>query len=327
LRRLPRETIATFRISENIQLKLSRQAALYMTQSSDQALKKSPVHLVKEWADMIKLEHTVFGIPFALSGLILAAPGLPPVSTWLWTMLAFAGARAAAMTLNRLIDAQIDSRNPRTQMRSIPAGRISRTQAAVFSILSFGLMILAASNLPPLCLWLSPFAVLWLSLYSYTKRFTWFCHIILGIAIGGAALGGWIAVTGRLDAPVPWFLFLAVSTWVAGFDIIYACQDVQIDRTEKLHSIPARFGIVSALTVSSILHVVTVAALTAVGMSSHLGTIYWIGVAIVAAMLFYEHSLVKPNDLSKINAAFFTVNGIIAILALVAILLDHLIHL
>jgi 4-hydroxybenzoate polyprenyltransferase len=295
-----------------------------MTQSPEQTAKKSPILLLKEWADMIRLNHTLFALPFALSALVLAAPGLPPWQTWVWTVLAFAGARAAAMTLNRLIDAHIDARNPRTKDRSIPAGRISRTQAAIFSILSFSLMIFAATKLPALCLFLSPVAVIWLSFYSFTKRFTWMCHFALGIAIGGAALGGWIAVDGALGSGVPWCLFAAVLTWVAGFDIIYACQDTQIDRAEKLHSIPARFGIVAALNTSSILHVVTMAALIAVGITAHLGNIYWLGMAVVAAMLFYEHSLVKPNDLSRVNAAFFNVNGIIAILALLAIFVDHL---
>lgn len=273
---------------------------------------------------MIRFNHTLFALPFALSALILAAPGLPGWQIWFWTVLAFAGARAAAMTLNRLIDAQIDARNPRTKDRSIPAGRITRAQAATFSVLSFALMIFAATKLPSLCLFLSPVAVIWLSFYSFTKRFTWSCHFALGIAIGGAALGGWIAVAGELGSAVPWMLFAAVATWVAGFDIIYACQDTQVDRAEKLHSIPARFGIVAALKTSSILHMVTMAALILVGITAHVGSIYWFGMAVVAAMLFYEHSLVKPNDLSRLDAAFFNVNGIIAILAFLAIFFDHL---
>lgn len=279
---------------------------------------------IKEWAEMIKIEHTVFALPFALSGMILGAKNIPEPMTWFWTILAFAGARSAAMTLNRLIDAGIDAMNPRTSMRSIPAGKISPGLALVFAIASFGLMIFAATKLPPLCLMLSPIAVFWLSFYSFTKRFTWMCHIVLGIALGGAALGGWIAAGGSLDQYGPWLLAGAVSTWVAGFDLIYALQDVDFDRGKKLHSIPARFGIESALMVSGGLHLLTVSCLMLLGCSLDLGPIYYCGVTMVAIMLKYEHSLVKPNDLSKINAAFFNTNGIVSIATFVAVLIDKI---
>ncbi|MGH9550048.1 MAG: UbiA-like polyprenyltransferase, partial [Terriglobales bacterium] len=239
-------------------------------------------------------------------------------------VLAFAGARSAAMTLNRIIDAQIDARNPRTSMRALPAGRIKQAQAIGFAIGSFALMLFAASQLPPICLWLSPIAIVWLSFYSYTKRFTWLCHFVLGIALGGAALGGWVASSGALIGFGPWLLALAVSTWVAGFDIIYACQDIDIDRAEKLHSIPAKFGIKTALDTSMVLHVVTVVSLVALGLAQDLGIAYWLGVTTVSAMLAYEHSLLSPKDLSKLSAAFFNVNGVISILAFVAILIDKL---
>jgi 4-hydroxybenzoate polyprenyltransferase len=281
---------------------------------------------VREWAEMIKFEHTVFALPFALSGLILAAPGLPPASVFLWTILAFAGARAAAMTLNRLIDAKIDALNPRTAERAIPAGRISSKMAIIATIVAFSLMIIAACQLPRLCLYLSPIAVIWLSIYSFTKRFTWLCHIVLGIALGGAALGGWVAAGGSLDQPAPWLLAVAVATWVAGFDIIYALQDVDFDRKQKLHSIPARFGVKNGLIISTVLHVFTVMSLIAVGVSLSLGVCYWGGVLLVACMLTYEHSLIKPTDLSKINAAFFTVNGVVSILTFFVFLLDKVIR-
>lgn len=273
---------------------------------------------------MIKLEHTVFALPFAMSGLILAKPSLPSLTVTLWTILAFTGARAAAMTLNRVIDADIDKRNPRTNQRSIPAGKIKRLNALVFAIVSFAIMLFAASKLPPICLWLSPIAVVWLSIYSFTKRFTWLCHIILGIALGGAALGGWVAAGGLLDQPAPYILMIAVATWVAGFDIIYACQDVDIDRTEHLHSIPARFGVVQALKISSALHVVTLICLFLVGFLCHMEAFYWLGLTMVGLMLLYEHSIVSPSDLSRINAAFFNINGVVSILAFVAILLDRI---
>ncbi len=281
---------------------------------------------IREWAEMIKFEHTVFALPFALSGLILAAPGLPAASVFFWTVLAFAGARAAAMTLNRLIDCKIDAINPRTSSRAIPAGRISSSMAMVATIIAFSVMIVAACRLPRLCLYLSPIAVVWLSMYSFTKRFTWLCHLVLGIALGGAALGGWIAAGGLLDQSAPWFLALAVATWVAGFDIIYALQDVDFDRKEKLHSIPARFGVRNGLIISTFLHVFTVASLAAVGFTLGLGICYWFGVLLVAGMLTYEHSLIKPTDLSKINAAFFTVNGVVSILTFFVFLLDKIIR-
>jgi 4-hydroxybenzoate polyprenyltransferase len=284
----------------------------------------SPITLLTEWSEMIKIEHTVFALPFAMSGLVLASHGLPDWQVIFWTVLAFAGARSAAMTLNRLIDAEIDAHNPRTKARSIPAGRISRIQAGAFAAASFALMLLAASRLPPLCLWLSPVAVFWLSFYSFTKRFTWLCHLVLGIALGGAALGGWIAAGGALNIPSPWFLALSVSTWVAGFDIIYALQDVDFDRSQRLFSLPAKFGITKALWLSVVLHVMTVASLAGVGLLLGLGPIFWAGVVLTAGMLFWEHSLVKPDDLSRVDAAFFTVNGIVSIACFVSILLDAL---
>lgn len=295
-----------------------------MTASNETANSLDLVASTKEWSEMIKLEHTVFALPFALSGLVLASPHLPAWSVVFWTVLAFTGARAGAMTLNRLIDAKIDSRNPRTEMRAIPRGRIKPLHAGIFAIIAFAIMLFAASHLPPLCLYLSPIALFWLSFYSFTKRITWLCHIVLGIALGGAALGGWVAAGGQLSGPAPWFLALAVSTWVAGFDIIYACQDFEIDKKEKLHSIPSRFGIASSLHISSALHVVTVIAMALLGWQVNAGIAFYAGLALITGMLLYEHSLVKADDLSKVNAAFFNVNGVVSILAFVAILVDRI---
>lgn len=283
-----------------------------------------PQAVIREWAEMIKLEHTVFALPFALSGLILAIPGLPDWATVFWTIVAFASARGAAMTLNRLIDAKIDAKNPRTKDRAIPAGKIKAGTALIFAIAAFALMLLAASKLPPICLMLSPIAVFWLSFYSFTKRFTWLCHIVLGIALGGAALGGWVASSGALTGPAPWLLASAVATWVAGFDIIYACQDESFDRQNKLCSMPARFGVGGALKISRFLHVLTVCLLLALGLSLHLGFFYYVGFAAVTLMLVYEHRLVRADDLSKVNAAFFTVNGIVSICAFCAFLIDKM---
>lgn len=286
----------------------------------------APMRTAREWAEMIKLEHTVFALPFALSGLLLSTPTFPSWSVVGWTILAFTGARAAAMTLNRVIDAGIDKLNPRTSMRQIPAGKISSLQAMVFAVLSFAVMLFAASKLPPICLLLSPIAVVWLSAYSFTKRFTWLCHLFLGVAIGGAALGGWIAAAGNIVGIAPWLLMLAVATWVAGFDIIYACQDVEFDRDKSLHSMPARFGIARSLQISRVLHVVTATCFFALGWILHLGPVFFAGATMVAAMLVYEHSLVKPDDLSKVNAAFFTVNGIVSIAAFLTFLIDKIVR-
>lgn len=296
--------------------------------ASDTSLvRRTPVAVIREWSEMIKLEHTVFALPFALSGLLLSVPFLPSIATVGWTILAFTGARAAAMTLNRVIDAQIDARNPRTSTRAIPAGRIDRGRAFMFAIISFGTMLFAATKLPNICLQLSPIAVIWLSMYSFTKRFTWLCHFVLGISLGGAALGGWVASSGTIEGSAPWLLAAAVSAWVAGFDLIYACQDVDVDRREHLCSVPARFGIGNALKLSRLLHVVTAGCLIALGYALSLGTAYWAGVTLVLTMLIYEHSLVSEHDLSKVDAAFFTTNGIVSIAAFVAILVDKLIAL
>lgn len=271
---------------------------------------------------MIKFEHTIFALPFALSGLLLGSRELPSISTFFWTIIAFTGARTAAMVLNRLIDASVDALNPRTASRSIPSGRISKTQALFLAVFSFSIMIFAASQLPVICLYLSPIAVIWLSFYSFTKRFTWLCHLVLGIALGGATLGGWLAAGGALNVAAPWILALAVTTWVAGFDIIYALQDINFDQEQKLFSIPARFGAATALAFSSLLHVMTSACLVILGVILNLGSFYWLGATLVSIVLVYEHKLVKPDDFSKVNAAFFTTNGIISIATFIAILLD-----
>jgi 4-hydroxybenzoate polyprenyltransferase len=294
---------------------------------SPQSKEKGFLGKVKEWCELVKIEHTVFALPFALSGLILASARLPSASVVLLTIICFAGARAAAMSLNRAIDADMDARNPRTKDRAVAKGVISKGAAILFAVVAFAVMIVAAIPLPAICLKLSPIAVIWLSFYSFTKRFTWLCHFVLGIALGGAALGGWAAAGGELNILPPYLLALAVASWVAGFDLIYACQDFEFDRLEKVHSIPAQFGIGSALNTSNALHVITTVSLIALGSLLHLGAVYWVGVTIVTVMLVYEHSIVKANDLSRVNAAFFNVNGIVSILAFVSILIDKLVRL
>jgi 4-hydroxybenzoate polyprenyltransferase len=277
-----------------------------------------------EWIELIKLEHTVFALPFALSGFILATNGLPQIDKLLWTIVAFTGARAAAMSLNRVIDAEIDARNPRTKERSIPKGTIKKRDALLLAICSFIIMVFAASKLTPLCVILSPIAIIWLSLYSYSKRFSFLCHFALGIALGGAALGGWIAAGGNPLAPDAYLLALAVTFWVTGFDIIYGCQDYEFDKRENIYSLPSKIGIAGALIVSRILHILTLVMLILLGCTSHLGIVYWLGLSIVAILLLYEHSMVRVQDLSRVNAAFFTINGLISISTFVFILFDHL---
>ncbi len=280
-----------------------------------------------EWLELIKLEHTVFALPFALSGLVLAHKTLPGLNIWFWTIIAFTGARAAAMSLNRIIDAEIDGKNPRTTQRAIPQGKIDKNQALLFAVSAFMIMLFAASHLPPLCLELSPIAIIWLSFYSYSKRFSALCHLFLGIALGGAALGGWIAAGGSLGEPSAWLLALAVCTWVTGFDIIYACQDFDFDRQQNIFSLPAKLGLSTALQISGLLHIITMICLMLLGLINQLGLIYWLGICAVGWMLIYEHLLVSPKDLSRINAAFFNVNGLVSILCFICIFVDRIINL
>jgi 4-hydroxybenzoate polyprenyltransferase len=264
------------------------------------------------YLNMIKIAHSVFALPFAFMSAVLAASGLPSIEQILWITLAMIGARSGAMGLNRIIDAKIDALNPRTCNREIPAGKISSGAALVFTCISFGLMIYAAYELNPLCLALAPVAIIILTVYSYTKRFTWASHIVLGIAIAGAPLGAWIAVRGTID-PEIFPLVAAVVFWLAGFDILYALQDIEFDRQYGLYSIPRRFGVSKSLILSRVFHIATFAFLILTGLIFSLNYLYWIGLLIVFALLVYEHSLVKSDDLSKLNIAFFNMNGYISI--------------
>ncbi len=284
---------------------------------------------IRQFGEMIKFEHTVFALPFAYLGAFLANRGLPSGNQLLWITLAMVGARTAAMALNRLIDRHIDARNPRTANRALPRGILSVTEVWFYVIASWVLLLVSAWQLNPLGLSvpltvkLMPVAVLVLTVYSYTKRFTWLCHFILGLSLGLAPVGSWIGVTGRIEFPAV-LLGLAVLTWVAGFDIIYACQDYDFDRQEGIYSIPAVFGIRKALIISAFLHVLTVAFLAWTGMVLALGYFYWLGVLVAVAILIYEHSLVTPADLSKLDAAFFNMNGILSVLMFVFTFADIL---
>ncbi|TMQ24387.1 MAG: 4-hydroxybenzoate octaprenyltransferase [Candidatus Rokuibacteriota bacterium] len=271
-------------------------------------------HLV----EAIKFEHTIFALPFAYIAMVLAADGWPGGWTALWVTLAMVGGRTCAMASNRVIDRWIDARNPRTAGRHLPTGRLGVWELRALAAAGAGLMLVAAAMLNTLCLALAPLALVFLVGYSYTKRFTWASHWILGFTDGIAAAGGWIAVRDRFDAPAL-VLWLAVTVWIAGFDLIYACQDVGVDRAQRLQSVPARFGIPLALTVAQVNHLLTAGALALLGAMMGLGALYWFGWLAVVALLVYEHSLVRPDDLSRLDVAFFNVNGYIAVIVLVAV--------
>jgi 4-hydroxybenzoate polyprenyltransferase len=274
---------------------------------------------LRHFLDAIKFEHTVFALPFAYVSMVLAADGWPGGRVLVWVTLAMVGGRTLAMSVNRLADRWIDARNPRTRGRHLPTGLLTSAQVATAAVLGGVLLFVSAAMLNPLCLALAPLAALFLVGYSWTKRFTWASHWILGFTDGIAAGGGWIAVRGGLDAPalVLWF---ALTVWIAGFDLIYACQDVDVDRAQRLHSFPARFGIPAALRTAQVCHALTVAAFVGLGALTGLGVFYWVGVTAVAALLVYEHSLVSPTDLSRLGVAFFNVNGYIAVILFAGVL-------
>ena len=275
--------------------------------------------------NLIKFEHSVFALPVALSGAMLASVhGLPNLSTTAWIVVACIGARSFAMSINRVIDKDIDFKNPRTKAREIPSGVISINQAIVFSIASVVVFFYAAWQLPKICLLLFPVALFWFYVYPFTIRFTLLSHIWLGIALGASPLAGWISVTGKIDSVIPFILGIAVVFWVSGFDIIYACQDYDFDKKNNLHSIPTKFGIKNALFISRIFHVTTIALLILLGTLIQTSLVYWFCVIFVAGMLFYEQSLVKPNDLSKVNLAFFTLNGLISVGFFIFILIEKI---
>lgn len=282
---------------------------------------------IRDFSEMIKFEHTIFALPFAYLGAFLAKRAIPLGSEILWVTLAMVGARTAAMALNRLIDRHIDARNPRTASRALPKGLLSVAEVWVYVLLSWSLLLVSAWKLNPtnaavpLTVKLMPIAVFVLTIYSYTKRFTWACHLVLGLSLGLAPVGSWVGLTGRVDLPAI-ILGLTVLTWSAGFDVIYACQDHDFDRMEGIYSIPSVFGIPKALTISSILHILTVVFLVLTGILLKMSYFYWIGVLIAAAILVYEHSLVTPTDLSKLNAAFFNMNGILSVIVFLFSLAD-----
>jgi 4-hydroxybenzoate polyprenyltransferase len=267
--------------------------------------------------NMIKFEHTVFALPFAYLGMVLGAGGMPSLSTFIFVTLAMVGARTYAMALNRLVDRDIDSRNPRTARRALPRGLVSISETVFFTACSLGLFLAAVYMLPPLCQRLWPLVIIPMTFYSLAKRVSWACHFWLGLCLGLAPPGAWVAATNTLPPPGIMLLGCAVLLWTAGFDIIYSCQDRDFDRSAGIFSIPACFGVARGLQITKWLHAVTVLLLLAAGLCFSLGVVYYIGITVVALFLWYENSIISSGDLSRVTVSFFTMNGLVSISAFV----------
>jgi 4-hydroxybenzoate polyprenyltransferase len=277
--------------------------------------------LPTRYARLVKIEHTVFALPFAYVGAFLAVGKSPSAHDLVWITLAMVGARSLAMALNRLVDAGIDARNPRTAGRELPSGQLSVAQVAVFCAASLALFLVAVFQLAPKTHYLWPIPVLMFVVYPYLKRFTWLCHLWLGVADGLAPVGAWVAITNHLPWQA-WVLGAAVALWVAGFDFFYALFDIDVDRDEGLHSIATRFGVRGAFAAARIAHVATVVCLIGVGLGLDVGVLYWVGVAAVGVLLVYEHALVRPGNLRRLDAAFFTMNGVISVVFAAFVIVD-----
>jgi len=280
-------------------------------------------------ANLVRLPHTVFALPFALVGVVLASYVAPiTVSDVVWVVVAFTSARFAAMGFNRIVDREIDARNPRTRAREIPSGSMSVREASVAVTIASIVFVIAAWQLNFLCLLLSPLALAWVFFYSYTKRITRWSHLVLGVGLSIAPVGGYLAITGHWSSP--WWMLIAlaiaVASWVGGFDILYALQDVSFDRENGLYSVPAAFGESNALGIARGLHLVTVAALAIGGFGAGAGAVYFAGVIVAGLLLLYEHSLVKADDFSRLDAAFFTMNGVISIVFLGFVFTERLLR-
>jgi 4-hydroxybenzoate polyprenyltransferase len=280
---------------------------------------------IRTTLEMIKFEHSVFALPFALTGAVLAVHAWPTWRQVLWIIVAMVGARSAAMTFNRIADLRIDAANPRTRMRALPAGHLTMGFAAGFTVVSCALVMLAAYELNPLAFRLAPVVIALLLGYSYTKRFTFLSHLVLGLCLGLSPVAASIALRGDVDRGIL-LLGAAVMLWVAGFDLIYACQDVEFDRQKGLFSVPARFSIRVALWLSAMLHIAMMALLVTVARIESLGWLAFAGLGLVALLLAYEHGLVRPSDLSRVNAAFFNINGFVSVLFFVTWAGDVLMH-
>lgn len=279
-------------------------------------------HKISIYLKMIKFSHSVFALPFAFTSAIIAASGIPKLEQIIWITIAMVAARSGAMGLNRIIDREIDSANPRTSKRELPKGVIAVSEAIVFVLISFGIFIFSSYMLNPLCLKLSPVALIVLLLYSYTKRFTWTSHFILGLAISAAPIGAWIAVKGTFNIEII-AMGIAVVFWLAGFDVLYALQDLDFDKRYGLYSVPKRFGIRKSLYLSRILHGFSFGLLLVNGIIFKLGGFYWAGMFVIAGLFLYEHSLIKENDLNRLDFAFFNMNGYISAAVFIFTMLDY----
>lgn len=279
---------------------------------------------IKKYFELVKFEHSIFALPFALCGMLFATPGgWPQPMTILWVIIAMVSGRTAAMALNRIIDQKIDKLNPRTQNREIPAGKIKTSHALILTFISLTILTISVFQLPILCIYLLPVAIFIIVIYSYCKRFTVLSHFVLGFVLGSAAIGGWVAVSGELALPAILYGG-AVTLWVAGFDIIYSTQDIDFDREYKLHSLPAKIGIKHSIFTSRVCHVLTIMLLIITGLLLNIGWGFWAAIILIAAMLTYEQSIISAEDLSKVNVAFFNINGIISIGFFALIIIDKL---
>ncbi|MFN2467717.1 MAG: UbiA-like polyprenyltransferase [Gaiellaceae bacterium] len=277
----------------------------------------------RRFASLVKLEHTLFALPFAYAGALLAVDGIPTVHDLLWITVAMVGARSLAMGLNRLIDARLDAENPRTARRELPSGLLEAWQVGFFCLASLAVFLVAVFQLDPLVRWLWPIPVVGFVVYPYLKRFTWLCHAWLGAVDGLAPVGAWAAIRGDLPWEA-WALGGAVAVWVAGFDLFYSLLDLEVDRRAGLHSFATHFGERALFSAARTLHAATVGLLAVAGLGLPVGLLYWVGVAAVAALLVYEHTLVGPGDLRRLDAAFFTTNGVIAVVFCAFVLGDAL---
>ena len=281
------------------------------------------------YVNLVRLPHTLFALPFALVGATLASYHAPVTLSEIgWIVLAFTAARFAAMGFNRIVDRRIDAGNPRTAMRELPRGVLSVPEASLAVAIASVLFVVSAWQLNGVCFALSPLALAWVFFYSFTKRFTRWSHLVLGVGLAMAPAGGYLAITGRWSEPwwMLWAMALAVTTWSGGFDILYSLQDVEFDRANRLHSVPAMLGESRAITIARVLHTLTVSSLVLVGLATSAGWLYWVGTAVAAGLLLYEHTLVAVDDLSRLNAAFFTMNGVISIVFFAFVLAERLVR-
>jgi len=283
------------------------------------------INKIKEYGKLVMFSHTVFSLSFAAVSMVLAAKGLPKITTMFWILVCFMAARTGANAINRVIDAEIDARNPRTATRQIPKGEVKKREVIIFTSICFLVMLFGAYKLNWVCLILSPIALFFMIIYSYTKRFTFLCHLILGVTCACAPVGAWLAVTGKITF-IPLIMGVANTLWVAGFDIIYGSQDYDFDKANGLHSIPAQFGVKNALLISMTFHIITLICLIFIGiLSTELSIIYYIGIFIIALLFVVEYKIVSPKNLTNVNIASYSINQIVSIVLLLFGLLDALI--